>query len=45
MPNFDDEIQDVNVNEEAEEAAVLAKLKKPQELTPEQKKALKSGKN
>ena len=42
MPNFDDEIQDVNVNEEAEEAAVLAKLKKPQELTPEQKKALKS---
>lgn len=42
MPNFDDEIQNADVNGEGEEAAVIAKLKKPLELTAAQKKGLKS---
>ena len=39
MPNFEDEIMDVN--EEREEDAVLAKLKKPREYTAEEQAALK----
>ena len=42
MPNFNDEIQNADVNDEAEEAAVIEKLTKPLDLTPAQKKALKS---